>query len=582
VRRDWLCLGALVAASVGALPACDDTTPAKRGFSSTQLVPVRDPTFEFWSSKGDQVFYRTGRDEFGNGDPTYWSVDLGTGQIQNLGDTMPNLGNPTPVHRYVCEYVAGTDGSQTTYHVKDMQTGELTTIENVYTTEPYCPADDDPTLLVWRIEADQTLTLWTGPYTYLVMAPLPFPVHELLGRLAAGWMVSAPSSTAPNGLGAYSITDQDPSTATEVIPAAMSTAAWAPGATPTATTLASSGLIEGSFFLPAAKGSYCYERAMADGSVVMFAGPQAADPRELALFPVDAAGMLRVVNVEPYNYRYDGLWWFTDAWTSLEGSPATSTFRIWRPKTGLYATCAWPGGDQFPIALSDPPDENVILLEQTDSFAIKANSQFLLVVPGATGADGCKLMAPSGVGFADFSPDGTAVAWLVEPPDAGKATLWTAGRDGSAPRALGTDYIDGVASTTRAPHFVGDSQLELTLGGDMVWVDVHDDPVKLHYVTQQVFGAPIDLGRWLVTGHEYSDQDGNGRLALINRDSGETHEISPGVSVYLSPDVPSYGTTPGVFKDDGSPVRIVYLVRGRNPSPQDGVWVATITAQDRK
>jgi len=62
----------------------------------------------------------------------------------------------------------------------------------------------------------------------------------------------------------------------------------------------------------------------------------------------------------------------------------------------------------------------------------------------------------------------------------------------------------------------------------------------------------------------------------------ETHEISPGVSVYLSPDVPSYGTTPGVFNDEGSPVRIVYLVRGRNPSPQDGVWVATITAQDRK
>jgi hypothetical protein len=191
-------------------------------------------------------------------------------------------------------------------------------------------------------------------------------------------------------------------------------------------------------------------------------------------------------------------------------------------------------------------------------------------------------MAPTAVGYADFSPDGTALAWLVEPSD-DKPTLWTAGRDGSSPRAIGTDYIDGFNyGLTRAPHFVGDAQLEFTLAGDLVWVDVHDDPVQVHYITEQVFGASVDLGRWLVSGHEYSDQDSSGALALINRDSGETREISPAVAMYASPDVSVYGVTPGVYKDDGSPVRIVYLVRGRNPSAQDGLWVATITAEDRK
>jgi len=27
---------------------------------------------------------------------------------------------------------------------------------------------------------------------------------------------------------------------------------------------------------------------------------------------------------------------------------------------------------------------------------------------------------------------------------------------------------------------------------------------------------------------------------------------------------------------------IIYIVRGRNPSSQDGLWIATITAQDRQ
>ncbi len=175
------------------------------------------------------------------------------------------------------------------------------------------------------------------------------------------------------------------------------------------------------------------------------------------------------------------------------------------------------------------------------------------------------------------------MVWLVEPPGA-KATLWTAGRDGSAPREIGTGSIGGTGYTQQlAPRFLDGSQLELTLNGDLVWIDVHDDPVRPHYITEQVFGRPIDLGLWVVTGHDYSDQDANGSLALVNRDSGEHRPISPAVASYTSPDRNVYQRTPGgVVNDDGRPVRIVYLVRGRNPSPQDGLWIATITKDDRQ
>ena len=91
-----------------------------------------------------------------------------------------------------------------------------------------------------------------------------------------------------------------------------------------------------------------------------------------------------------------------------------------------------------------------------------------------------------------------------------------------------------------------------------------------------MFGDVIGLGRWLITGHDYSDQDDTGHLALINRDSGETREISPAVAAYTPPDVPSDGR----LRELPDAVRVVYLVRGRNPSSQDGLWMATIPTAD--
>jgi hypothetical protein len=577
VRGRWVGLGALLAAGVTALPACDDGTPVQRGFGSRQLVQTRDPSFAFYATKGDVIFYHTGL----YGDETYWSIDLGTGEVRNIGSTMPSLADPPPTSRFHCEYETDQNALTGNFIITDTQSGMKTVIDRVVATDPYCVEEGDPMLTVWRQEEDGTKTRWIGPYDDLKQTPLSVLVHQVFWRADEATRVNAARPETPDQLGIFAIPDQDPSSATEVVPAALADAAWADGAAPS-TDLVSSTLAAPTFFFPAPGKRYCYERVMANGSEAMFIGPYTTGAvRERALFAVPPGDSMHALTIEPYNFRYDGLWRITNAWSSTEGNPPGVIFRLWDDADARLATCPWPL-DQYPRALADPMGENALFLRQTNSGSPGPFSALLLMVPAAADGNPCKQLADEWVGYADFSPDGTAMTWLVE-TEIEKATLWTAGRDGTAARVIGTGYIRGAAyPISQAPHFVGGSQLELTLDGDLVWVDVHDDPARTHYITEQVFGSPIDLGRWVVTGHDFSDQDSTGPLALVNRDTGETRPISPAVYAYTSPDLHLYGITPGVFKDDGQPIRIVYQVRGRNPSSQDGVWVATITAQDRQ
>jgi hypothetical protein len=561
----------LIAAAAAIPLACDDGGPVQRGYGSQQLLQLRDPTFRFDGSLGDLVYYQTDADASAGGTRTYWSLDIGTGELENLGISDPTRDQPS-TNRYVCVYHANAEGLYDVYEIQDTQTAQFTLIENVVMTSPYCPTDADTTMIVWRRETDSTRTLWIGPFANLQQVALPIVVHQALWHENAASLVSAPSPTTPAGLGIYSVPDQDPTAATEIVPAALAELVWAPGATPSAA-LASAGLPESRIpFWSAGSGHYTYTRAMDDYSRVMFAGPyDAGGPTELALFPVATDDGLTMLRLEPYHYRYDGDWQLTTAWASIADA-THSRLRIWRDALGRLTTCTWPG-DQNPVAIGDPENENALIFMSPNSTTPPETFPLLLMMPAFDGDSACKVLATAGVDWADFSPDGSAAAWTVQ--SFGDTTLWRSGRDGSGPRAIGTGMIAN-------PRFVGDSQLEFTNDGDLVWVDVNDDSGLTHFVTEQVFGTAIDLGRWAVTGHDYSVQDGNGQLALVNRDTGETRPISPAVVQYMSPDVVQRGTTIGVFMENGTPVRIVYLVRGRNPSSQDGIWVATITQQDRE
>jgi hypothetical protein len=581
VRWRWCGWSALIAALAAGSLACEDGAARQRGFGSHQVAQFRDPTFTFIATRGERVYYVTYREEAGAAVATYWSLDVGTREIRNLGATRPDFTAPPATDRYRCEFESDENGLTGLFTITDTQSGMVTGIEQVYTTWPSCPTNEDPALSVWRYEADDSYSLWMGPFTYLVQAPLSIVVRQVLWREDGATLVSGSSSGATDNLGVFSITDQDPSVATELIPATLAGGAWAGGAT-ASTALTSSGLFWPSLFWEGTPGHYGYVRLMTDGSQVMFVGPYAsAGARELALFAIVPDSELTWLRIAPFSYRYDGKWPLTTTWRSVEPGVPGSTFRIWHEPTARLVTCPWPAAES-PAAMGDPAEENALFWRSADGFEVKPDSALLLMAPNAPDGNRCRFLATEHVWHAGFSPDGTAMVWLVEPPG-GKATLWTAGRDGSAPREIGTGSIGGTGYTQHLrPRFLAGSQLELTLNGDLVWIDVHDDPVRTHYITEQAFGTPIDLGRWVVTGHHYSDQDANGSLALVNRESGEHRPISSAVESYTSPDEDVYRRTPGVPSEDDRPVRIVYLVRGRNPSSQDGLWVATIRKDDRQ
>ena len=367
---------------------------------------------------------------------------------------------------------------------------------------------------------------------------------------------------------------------TEVIPAALASGAWAAGTSPALDGSLASTRVAAS--MPTLTGGFVtqdlynqrfmYQREMADGGTTVFIGPFTDGPaRELALFrlaPDASLARLGIVSSRQI------------AWRQQDDTHA-QLLHVFDDSRRQLATCV------LSDAVSPPPGAltgaatadgaGVLITPQPfnpDYDISQMPGPVLLVSPAAAAAgDGdtaCTTLAASGALAGGLSADRTTLFWLLAPPEESDTQLWTAADDGSGRRLLGTGPILG---PPHEPHFVGDSQLQLTLGRDLMWLDVRDDPVHMHYITEQAFGTAIDVGDWLVTGHSYSDQDATGRLSVINRQTGRTLPISPEVDQYASPDVvlQRYQQLPA-----DRVVHVVYVVRGRNPSPQDGLWLATV------
>jgi hypothetical protein len=566
IGRVWRAVMVLTAGTLALVAGCEEQPSIARGFGSQQLRQVRDASFSFYARQQDRVYFVTGGDDPG-GAPSYGEVDVTTGTIRELGPVQPDLGPPAvPPGRYSCtSSIPIGDATMRTLSITDTETGVATVIEGVYVARPSCPADDDPRIHAWLKDSDGVLTLWRGPYTALEQAPLPLLVRGVMLFAGNASLVQAASPEAPDAFGLFRL-DENELIASEIVAPALATAAWADGATP-AGSLVSGSTGQPLYLQPAGNGRYTYTRAMSDGGQTLFLGPRATDTaNELALFRVEEPLSMSAPMIESYSFRYDGLWPRRPAW--LLGDATHQELRVWHQARAMITSCPWTG--LAPYGLTDPAGDNIAFLGTTGT-GERIGDSLLVVAPSAGAADACRQLADRDVTAVDFSPDGRAMYWLVQPTtgvlDAG---LWTAAADGSGARLLGSGLID--SSPNQAPRFVGDSQLELTLGGDLVWIDVHEDPVRVHYIADHVFGSVIGLGRWLITGHDYSDQDDTGQLALINRDNGETRAISPAVAAYVTPDLPPDGR----LRELPETVRIVYLVRGRNPSPQDGVWLATI------
>ena len=577
-----------------ALAACDDGTPAARGFGSIQLASMRDPTFAFRGANGDFVLYTTGTAL----NLSYWSIDIGTGAIAQHDSTYADLPVPqTPDERarFQCFYTNQGGMEIWQFEIEDRQLGQVTTIDDVALVRTTCPVNGDETLTLWRYDADRRLTPWTGRYDALQMIPLDLAIVDIVdpfGEPGAVVNVIAGRVPQPDALGIFAI-DASTYAITEVLSPGLTSGAWAEGATPSgamdSTTLVRDERVLGGEVLRIGD-HFGYWRAMSDGGVTFFVGPfGSGTPRERALFVRNGTGPDRVgVKTPDDNYglgfRPPPVW--------QRGDPSGSgELLVWDDARQRVVTCPSPFTSAVNALANFDRGKVAFFYEQrlpdystADIFSPPPGPLLLVDLTNpAAGSGPCATLATNDVNALGFAPDDTAMFWLVSPPyPAIRSDLWLAGTDGSAQREIGNNQIAGPPT---APRFVGPSQLELQIDSDLVWMDVHDSSNLTHTIVEHVMGPTIDRGRWLITGYDASEQDGTARLGVVNRDNGhEKKPISSAVKVFMSPDIPNGGGYPTVipspWRTADDPVRVVYLVQGRNPSPQDGLWVATINAGD--
>jgi hypothetical protein len=567
--RVWLFSG--LAAIAALLPACGAGTPAARGFGSQEVLPIRDSTFVFYTSAPGTIEYGTDTDGGYQSATIDLTADRAAGQPAADADSGLGAGND------VCDQAFGTTNQ--TLLITDPQTGQQTSIDGVFQVLE-CSSGAGPSLTLLRVDASGALTLWSGPANALQEIPLSVTISQFIyvtsdkGGFAA--VVLGTPSAEPDAVGLFSI-DLGTFTVTTLVPPTLGTAAWANGASATADPLTSTSLL-----LPAELGQiggpqYSYARAMSNGSAIMFTGTFPSGPAsELALFEIPPSATVGSGVAGTFSGVSRATW----AWQLDDSAAQQFSLIVWDGDHQQLIPCPMPG----PIAATgiSSPDGTRILYGSLLTFGTPGPPPGLLVavsLPTDTASAGaCTILAPSDVLDAGFSTDSSAVFWRTKTEVGLNSTLWTAAADGTGARVVGTGAIT-------QPRYVSGTQLEFELGSDLVWVDTTDTQNTVHTIVEQIFGTAIDLqGPWIVIGYDYNTQDATGTLGLVSRTGGPKRPISTEVSLYEEIAVASGRT--GIFidppPDSGLPTvqQIAYLFRGRNPSPQDGVWIATIDQAD--
>jgi hypothetical protein len=327
---------------------------------------------------------------------------------------------------------------------------------------------------------------------------------------------------------------------------------------------------------------YIYPRKMSDAGTTMFAGPFPSGPAsELALFQIPPGTPLPGAQGIVSSDSSAGYFLTSSqviGWQLNGAAGASSDLIVWDDVNQQVTAC--PSSPQADLVGFRSFDGSKILFVTPQSCCQYLGSgplSLLTLGNGQGSAGSCTLLAASNVVTAAFSPDGTAMFWMIQ-PTTGDTQLWVAAGDGSGAHMIGAGVLQNV-------HFVvpGEAQLELILNGDLVWLDLHDSTVQLHYIAEQVFEEIYDIGvgGWLITGYDYSTQAATATVGLVNRNTGEKRPISPDVSqfvVFLDKAGADGGLSAG--SSGGGVLTVAYVVRGRNPSPQDGIWSATITTAD--
>jgi hypothetical protein len=583
-RRLWRATAYGAVACALGFSSCGGGQPAARGFGSTEVEPIRDSTLylEGESSPG-VIIYGTGGSGNVPASANYWTLNLATGAVQDYGSQyppFPSSSPPSPPSPYSCKVGSTGVGDTFTLQIVDNSTGAETDVDVVSYAQ--CPGADG-TLIAFVVDASGNTVLSTGPFTALAPVPLALQVSfvewwvsDPVTNVATTVTVEAALPSAPAEFGVYTI-DLASYAITPNIPAIPASVAWATGATP-AGSLQSTSVVGQALSIG---DHYLYARTMSDAGMTMFAGPfSSGAASELALFQIPPGTLFpsyQWVGSSPSSAGY----YLTSgqvSWQLNGAAGAASDLMVWDDANQQVVAC--PSSPDARLAGVRSSDGSKILFVTPQSCCqyLGSGPLTLLTLGSGSANASCALLVASNVVTAAFSPDGSTMFWLIQ-PTTGDTQLWVAASDGSGAHMIGAGALQNV-------HFIvpGGAQLELILNGDLLWLDLHDSMVQLHYTAEQVFEEIYDIGvgGWLITGYDYDSQDNTATLGLVNRNTGAKRPISPDVSQFIVL-ADETGADGGLFAGSSSSpglLTLVYTVHGRNPSPQDGIWSATITTAD--
>jgi hypothetical protein len=532
------------------------------------LLATRDPTLRL-ASQNDHVLYVSTSDPSGN-DETYASIDLRTGEVETLGPTLfvPAVPDGGP-ERFTCAE-DGASGT-TVLTITDNQSGQVTRIDDLTEKEPVpdCPVRSGQVLVVWRDDGAGGLTLWVGPYDQLAPVATDLVIHRNLSASdSPTFTVLAAKSDAPDALGIFTIDRVSFATAALIAPA-LAAAAFADGAS-AGGPLVSAGLTD-NFPILFFGDHFLYGRVMGTGEVLAFVGPTASPTaggpaRELALFPARLFPTVVYINQSIGVGLGPAL---------LDDNGAGVVLRYWDDAAQRLVSCDLPQKPGWLVGnVTKDPRRLLFAVDPTISTPGTTGPLLLVSLDLAAQGGACSLLAAQDVASSAMSPRSTALFWVASPAG-GEATLWSADATGTAARKLGS------ATSIDHVHFVDETRLELVLDEDLSWLDLREPVPALHYVAEKVFGDGIDLGDGrgavgssLVIGYELNSQDGSGMLGVVDRDTGAKRVISPAVVWYRDVAFPPVSGSAEFVQG------VAYFVRGRNPSSQDGLWLATFEPGD--
>ncbi len=566
-----------------ACPSCGVPGTTPRGFDSRQVLAVRDPQLYFGGFNGDESRlylnrYVQPRPTFGVLPPHDLStLDLTTSQVEQIapavfettnlagasgggrgraflhypsdGDVpadFPSLRRPYPGHLQLSLW--------------DEATGQHVDVSDVADGNPvvFGPSVFDP-IAVDRFDTDDNVLPWFGPPDALQPAPSLFARIVGFDATGAFGVAAAAASDAiwsdiqhlPFAGGDRSVV-VPPGVGDHVLIADESGMGLEPESQ-------STGPRDVRYFCVPTTGAddhsrcfFVYSRTGLNGGQERLFARAIGDPRELVL-PGALGGMDAVQSATAL------------LWTAA--GPTGNHLYSWRFDADRAAGCDVPDGLIRYVTWTTAEDQFALEIAATDTRGYPLPGILVLGAPGG----GCRVITPEAMYYHPwtFSPDETVLNWQ-EYPASGGTTIHLTAVDGSGERRI--EMPGSIFFTI----FQGDHRLLLQSdsgdGSRLSFIDLTEDPIRDHPVADRTASWVWVGEHWLLLGDAYSKQDDTFTLRAVNIETGASRLLSPSVAVFS----PSWTTRPA----EATELSVAYLVRGRTPSAQDGIWLAHLPLND--